>query len=141
MGALFKEATGTPDILTVPIITGTPSLEKAPYRKMASVSLFYILPGLTAKLKQSFQKTQRKTFSEAIGNFDPEKAEACDWELAEYAKIHGGGSSQMEGYCLATMKGNDGKYHAALFATYQKKITGFPLSGRKSPPWWKLHNL
>lgn len=46
--------------------------------------------------------------------------------VTSWRKVHGGGTSDQEGYVLGTLLGSDGKYHAALFTCTKKKLVGEP---------------
>lgn len=91
-----------------------------------SVSLFSLLKTSMSHDK-AFQSAQKKKFRSALEAFDSDAAEDCSWTVGEYKKIHGGRTSTMEGYCLGTMKGSDGRYHAALFACKNTQLVPPPL--------------
>jgi hypothetical protein len=75
---------------------------------------------------EAFQNAQKKKYRLALQAFDVDAAGDCDW-AGEYKKVHGGGTSTMEGYCLGTMKGSDGRYRAALFACKKTQLVAPPL--------------
>ncbi len=93
---------------------------------MASVSLLY-LSIASMPHDKDFQKKEKKVFRLALEAFDAVGAGDCSWLVGDYKKIHGGRTSTMEGCCLGTMKGNDGKYHAGLFACKNTQLVPPPL--------------
>jgi hypothetical protein len=94
---------------------------------MSSVSLLHLL-NASMPHNKAFQNKERKAFRSALTAFDADAAGECGWDVGSgYKKVHGGRTSTMEGYCLGTMKGSDGKYHAALFKCKDAQLVPPPL--------------
>ncbi len=72
-----------------------------------NVSLLY-LSNAPMPHDKAFQKAQKKKYQLALEAFDSAAAVDCSWEVGDYKKVHGGGTSTMQGYCIGTMRGRDG---------------------------------
>jgi len=62
-----------------------------------------------------------------IESLDASKITELPWRAGQWNAIHGLGTSEMQDYKLASMKGSDGFYHIGIFRVGGKKLKGSSL--------------